>query len=126
MTTETIQFLEQARDHYEGAKILMAKGYPTDIIGLLIHQSFESYFKGLLNHWRLDPGKNENLETLFGRIVQREKGFRKFDDLCNRVNDFYVVGKLPTDPLSDKAQKEMKNAITEAGKLISTIEKQIS
>jgi HEPN domain-containing protein len=126
MTTETKQFLEQARDHYEGAKILMAKGYPTDIIGLLIHQSFESYFKGLLTHWQLDPEENENLKTLFERIVQREKEFTNFEDLCDRVTDFYVIGKLPPDPLSDQAQQEMKSAIAEVEQLISTIEKHIS
>ena len=125
MTEETKKLLEQGYEHFEGARILLNKRYPTDVVGLLLHQALEAYFKGLLAHWEIYPQEDEDLKTLFNSIIQKDKEFKKFDDLCERVNDYYAFNKLPPDPLSEKAQGKMKTSLAETEKLIAKIKKKL-
>ena len=125
MTDEIKKLFEQGNDHFEGAKILFNKGYPTDVVGLLLNQSLEAYFKGLLAYWELDPQEDEDLQTLFNSIIQKDKEFKKFEKFCKRVNGYYGFGKLPSDPLSEKAQGEMKTSLDETEKLITKIKEKV-
>ena len=118
--------VDQGKEHFEGARILLDQGYPTDVIGLLLHQSLEAYFKGLMAHWELDPEKDEDLKALFDRIVQRDGAFKKFKTLCDRVNGYYTFGELPADPFSQKAGDGMKTALSEAEHLIGLIEQRVT
>ena len=126
MTDETKKLLELGHDHFEGAKILFNKGYPTDVVGLLLHQALEAYFKGLLAHLEIDPQGDENLITLFNSIIQKDKEFKKFEKICKRVNGYYAFGKLPSDPLSEKAQEEMKTSLAETEDMIAMIKEKLS
>jgi HEPN domain-containing protein len=121
MTDETKKLLEQGSDHFEGAKILFKQGYPTDVVGLLLHLALEAYLKGLLSHLEIDPQEDEDLKTVFNSTILKDKEFKKFEKLCERVNGYYAFGKLPSDPLSKKAHEEMKISITETEKLIAKI-----
>ena len=125
MTDEIKKLLEQGNDHFEGAKILFNKRYPTDVIGLLLHQAIEAYLKGLLTHWEFDPQEDEDIKMLFNSIIQKDKGFKKFEKLCARVIGYYAFGKLPSDPLSEKAQEEMKTSLYEIEKLIAKIKEKV-
>ncbi|UCE19519.1 MAG: HEPN domain-containing protein [Gemmatimonadota bacterium] len=126
MTDETKKLLEQGHDHFEGARILLNKGYPTDSVGLLLHQALGAYFKGLLAHLEIDPQENDDLITLFSSIIQKHREFKNFEKLCERVNGYYAFGKVPPDPLSKKAQEEMKTSLTETEKLIAKINEKLS
>ena len=83
MIDETKKLIEQGNDHFEGAKILFSKGYPTDVVGLLLNQSLEAYFKGFLAHLKIDPQEDEDLITLFNLIIQKDKGFGKFENYAS-------------------------------------------
>ena len=125
MTNKTKKLLEQGYEHFEGAKILFNKGYPTDVVGLLLHQAMEAYLKGLLSRLEIDPQEGDDLKTLFNSIIQKDKEFKRFEKLCKRVNGYYAFGKLPPDPLSKKAQEEMKTSLTETEKLIAKINEKV-
>ena len=125
MTDETKKMIDQGRDHFEGAKILFNKGYPTDVVSLLLHQALEAYLKGFLAHLEIDPQGGKDFKSLFNSIVKKDKGFKKFEGLCKRVNGYYAFGKLPTDPLSSKAQERMKASLAETETLIAVINEKL-
>ena len=126
MIDEVRHWIETGRDHFEGARILLDKGYPTDVVGLLLQQALEAYLRGLLLSWEIDPEGDEGLESLISAVIQKDRAFEGFRDLCVRVSGYYVFGQLPPDPLSSQAQEEMRNSLSQAQELIARIEGQVA
>jgi len=97
----------------------------TDEVGHRIAPAPGSPGVGMVAFPRMIQG-DEDLESLLSGVIQKDRAFEGFGDLCARVSGYYISGQLRPDPLSPQAQEEMSNSLSQAQELIAKIEEEIS
>lgn len=115
------EWFERGKMDFESAKLLYTqKGYFEEVI-FLLHQAIEKYLKGYLifHKWKLK--KIHDIETLIGESARYNKSFSEFLDFGRQLTAFYYENRYPPGPIPEVSEKETKEILEKAEKIIELI-----
>lgn len=114
----------QRGDHdLEMAQLLFDQRGYTDIIAYLVQQGLEKYLKGYLVWHGERPPYTRDLQLLLNRLIDRDKSFEPFLELCINATRFYMQDRYPPGPPADYSYEYIGQTLKEAWQLVDLIRK---
>jgi len=119
-TQPSADWLPYARLDWSRAAILLREHDPPGA-GLHLQQTVEKYLKG----WLLDRGwalrRTHEVESLIDDAITYDPSLQTFRGLCERLSNYYLVGRYPPAGLAGPTEAQMTTDIAEARQLILTL-----
>ena len=115
------EWFERGRRDFETAKLLYVNRGYADSIAYHIHQAIEKFLKGYLVFNGAKPPRIHELDTLLNKIIDFDKEFIKFLELCEKTSLYYFETRYPPGPPVDHDLDHIKSDMDGAGYLIDKI-----
>ena len=77
--------------------------------------------KGFLVFKGIPPRKTHNLDFLLKGVIEFDKDFGEFIDLCRKVTKYYIEERYPPSPTPQYSYEEIKADLAKAWELIRKI-----
>ncbi|HHT9154981.1 MAG TPA: HEPN domain-containing protein [Candidatus Tripitaka sp. YC43] len=118
---QAAEWFERGRHDIEMAQLLYDERGYTDTIAFLIQQAVEKYLKGFLVLKSIPPRKTHNLDFLLKGVIEFDKDFGEFIDLCRKATKYYIEERYPPSPTPQYSYEEIEADLAKAWELIRKI-----
>jgi HEPN domain-containing protein len=118
---QAAEWFERGSHDIEMAQLLYDERGYTDTIAFLIQQAVEKYLKGFLVSRGIAPRKTHNLDFLLKKIIELDKDFDEFVDLCRKATRYYIEERYPPSPVPQYSYEEIKLDLDGAWELIRKV-----
>lgn len=119
---QAAEWFERGRHDIEMAQLLYDERGYTDTIAFLIQQAVEKYLKGFLVFKGIPPRKTHNLDFLLKGVIEFDKDFDEFIDLCRKATRYYIEERYPPSPAPQYSYEEIGADLAKAWELIRKIQ----
>ncbi len=119
------EWLEKASHDLSAAKLLLKEKHYPDIIAFHIHQALEKYLKAYLIYLGLIPRKTHDLTKLLQEISAKDSSLKKHEDICLKVDEYYIEARYPLDSPQDYSYNELAQSLNETETIINIIKDKI-
>ncbi|MEW6606358.1 MAG: HEPN domain-containing protein [bacterium] len=119
------EWCKKAEHDIEAVKILIEKGGPSDVAGVLLQQGVEKYLKGYLisKGWKLR--KIHDLKVLLDEATKYDPLFSQYYDLFDVLTQYYFEEKYPFGEI-EASLEDIENGFEDIQELIDFIKGDLS
>lgn len=120
---KALEWYEKGEHDLEAVKILIEKGGPSDVAGVLLQQAVEKYLKGYLvsKGWRLR--KIHDLKVLLDEAIKHDASFSQYYDISDILTQYYLEEKYPFGKTIEVPLGDIEEAFGVVCRLIEKIKK---
>ncbi len=117
---KALEWYKKAGHDIEAVKILIEKGGPPDVVGVLLQQGVEKYLKGYLisKGWKLR--KIHDLKVLLDEATKHDPLFSQYYDLLDILTQYYFEEKYPFGEI-EASLEDVENGLEDIQGLIDFI-----
>lgn len=121
---KALEWYKKAEHDIEAVKILIEKGGPSDVAGVLLQQGVEKYLKGYLisKGWKLR--KIHDLKVLLDEAMKYDSLFSQYYDLLDVLTQYYFEEKYPFGEI-EASLEDVENGLEDLQELIDFIKKDL-
>lgn len=119
---KSFEWYEKGKHDIEAVKILIEKGGPSDVTGVLLQQAVEKYLKGYLINkgWKLR--KTHDLKVLLDEAIKYDSSFSQYYDVLDVLTQYYLEERYPFGRI-EASLEEIEEVFEAVCGLIEKIEK---
>ena len=120
------EWFSKAGDDYKSAKVVLEEGGYYGTTCFLSQQIAEKYLKGFLVFHNKKFQKIHDLVKLLNECKKVDKSFKKLEEECILLNEYYIETRYPLDAPIDYSKEEAKIALDAVDKIINFISNKVN
>ncbi|MBM4402145.1 MAG: HEPN domain-containing protein [Candidatus Cloacimonetes bacterium] len=86
-------------------------------------QVVEKYLKGFLTYCGIESERTHSLPKLLKKAAEVSASLHQLQEVCSKLNDYYIEPRYPPDEPGVYSEKEAKQALEDAKETIHVIRK---